>query len=161
MMNRKLSSLLKMSICGIALTTTMSVCAEMDVADVIKYRRDLMEALGGHMGGASLIVQGKVPFEDQLLDHAKALHALTSNLPRLFPKDSGVCPPTADKCKTEAAAEIWTNWDDFEQDAKTANEKAAQFLKAVESNNKEEMGNALKNLGLEGCKGCHSDYRKD
>jgi cytochrome c556 len=160
-MFKKLPYLLKMGVSCIALTTTTAWAADMDPTDIIKYRRDLMESLSGHMGNASLIVQGKVSFEDQLLDHAKALQALTSNLTRLFPKGTETCPTAAEKCKTEAAAEIWTDWSDFEQDAKIANDKATEFLTAVESNDKAAMGNALKDLGLKGCKGCHSDYKKD
>ena len=44
----------------------------MDSEEVIKYRKNVMKSLGGHMGASAGIVRGKVAFNDQLKMHAQA-----------------------------------------------------------------------------------------
>ncbi|MDH3513598.1 MAG: cytochrome c, partial [Gammaproteobacteria bacterium] len=69
--------------------------------DIIKYRKNMMKAVGGHTSAAGAIVQGKVDYKAHLADHARALQALTRDIPGLFPKDS-------DFGDTEARDEVWS-----------------------------------------------------
>jgi cytochrome c556 len=121
--------------------------------DVIKYRKNMMQAIGGHTSAAAAIVQGKVDYKAHLAEHARALQVLTKDIPALFPKDS-------DFGDTEAKDEVWSKRADFEKAAKTAKTRVAAFAKAVQGGNPQAISASLKDMG-EGCKGCHKDFRKE
>lgn len=120
--------------------------------DIIKYRQNMMKAIGGHTGAAGAIVQGKVDYKNQLADHARALQALTSDIPALFPKDS-------DFGNTKAKDDVWSNRAGFEKAASDTKTRVAAFAKAVQSGNQPAIAASYKEMG-EGCKGCHKDFRK-
>jgi cytochrome c556 len=121
--------------------------------DVIKYRKNMMKAIGGHTSAAAAIVQGKVDYKAHLAEHARALQVLTKDIPALFPKDS-------DFGDTEAKDAVWTKRADFEKAAKNARTKVEAFAKAVQGGNQQAMAASFKDMG-EGCKGCHKDFRKE
>jgi cytochrome c556 len=120
--------------------------------DIIKYRQNMMKAIGAHTGAAGAIIQGKVNYKNQLADHARALQALTSDIPALFPKDS-------DFGQTKAKDGVWSNRVEFEKTAKDAKAKVAAFAKAVQGGNQQAIAASYKEMG-EGCKSCHKDFRK-
>jgi cytochrome c556 len=120
--------------------------------DIIKYRQNMMKAIGGHAGAAGAIIQGKVDYKNQLADHARALQALTGDIPALFPKDS-------DFGETKAKDGVWSNRAEFEKIAKDAKANVAAFAKAVQDGNQQAIAASYKEMG-EGCKGCHKDFRK-
>jgi len=128
----------------------LPVAAQSGEEDIIKYRRNVMKAVAGHMGAAGAIVQGKVNYKGDLGDHAKALQALMRDIPGLFPKDS-------DFGETNALESVWSKRADFEKRAKEAGARAAAFAKAAQGG---DAGSAFKALG-ETCKGCHKDYRRE
>jgi hypothetical protein len=72
--------------CTLALST--SVLAESDPTDLIKYRKNVMSALGGHAAAAGLIIRGKVDYNPQLVKHARSLAATTTMIKDIFPPDS-------------------------------------------------------------------------
>jgi cytochrome c556 len=121
--------------------------------DIINYRQNMMKAIGGHTGAAGAIIQGKVDYKNQLADHARALQALTIDIPALFPKDS-------DFGDTKAKDGVWSNRAEFEKAAKDAKAKVAAFAKAVQGGNQQAIVASYKEMG-EGCKGCHKDFRKE
>ena len=120
--------------------------------DIIKYRQNMMKAIAGHTGAAGAIIQGKVDYKNQLADHVRALQALTSDIPALFPKDS-------DFGDTKAKDGVWSNRAEFEKTAKDAKARVAAFAKAVQGGNQQAIVASYKEMG-EGCKGCHKDFRK-
>ncbi|HSD95581.1 MAG TPA: cytochrome c [Sulfuricaulis sp.] len=120
--------------------------------DIIKYRQNMMKAIGGHTGAAGAIIQGKVDYKNQLADHARALQTLTSDIPALFPKDS-------DFGDTKAKDGVWSNRAEFEKTAKDAKTRVAAFAKAVQGGNQQAIVASYKEMG-EGCKSCHKDFRK-
>jgi cytochrome c556 len=120
--------------------------------DIIKYRQNMMKAIGGHTGAAGAIIQGKVDYKNQLVDHARALRALTGDIPALFPKDS-------DFGETKAKDGVWSNRAEFEKAANDAKAKVAAFAKAVQGGNQQAIVASYKEMG-EGCKSCHKDFRK-
>lgn len=126
------------------------LAAQSGEEDVIKYRRNVMKAVAGHMGAAGAIVQGKVNYKGDLADHAKALQALMHDIPGLFPKDS-------DFGETNALDAVWSKRAEFEKRAKDAGAKAAAFAKATQGG---DAGSAFKALG-DTCKGCHKDFRRE
>ena len=116
-----------------------------------QYRQRVMEGANQHLKAVkSLVLQG-VPLQDQLPAHLDALAAFSRQLPDLFPAGSQ---------GGDARQEIWRD--------------RAAFLEAVRRN-----GDAVRTLGdavrrgdgaamgkgyyavLDGCKGCHRDFRAD
>lgn len=141
----------------LAMTSVLMILAPLalhaaEPEDIIKYRQNMMKAIGGHTGAAGAIIQGKVDYKNQLADHARALQALTSDIPALFPKDS-------DFGETKAKDGVWSNRTVFEKTAKDAKAKVAAFAKAVQGGNQQAIVASYKEMG-EGCKSCHKDFRK-
>lgn len=121
--------------------------------DIIKYRQNVMKAVGGHTSAAGAIVQGKVGYKADLADHARALQALTRDIPALFPKDS-------DFGETKAKDEVWSKRTEFEKAAKNVKTKVETFAKAVQGGKQDAIVASFKDMG-EGCKACHKDFRKE
>lgn len=130
---------------------TASANAE-EPENYIKYRQAMMKAIGGHMGASTQIVRGKVSPEGDLAMHAKTLAELSAKLTRLFPEGS-------DFGETKAKAEIWDNWDKFEQAAAEAKKATAEFANAVAGGDAAQISAAHKEVG-KACKGCHEDFRQ-
>jgi cytochrome c556 len=127
--------------------------AQPESGDLIKYRKNTMEALGGHAGAISLIVRNKVDYASQLPDHAKALDMTMRTIVDIFPPDSA-------KGDTAAKAEIWQKPEEFKKAVAKAQDAASAFSKAVESGDKEQIAASFKELG-ESCKHCHDNFRKE
>jgi cytochrome c556 len=120
--------------------------------DIIKYRQNMMKAVGGHTSAAGAIVQGKVDYKHQLAEHARALQALTRDIPALFPKDS-------DFGETKAKDDVWSNRAEFEKRATDTKAKVEAFAKATQGGNQQAVEASFKAVG-ESCKSCHKDFRK-
>ena len=121
--------------------------------DIIKYRKNVMKAIGGHTSAAGAIVQGKVDYKAHLAEHARALQAMTKDIPGLFPKDS-------DFGDTNAKDGVWSKRAEFEKAASNAKAKVEAFAKAVQGGKQNAIVASFKDMG-EGCKGCHKDFRKE
>ncbi|MGA7979275.1 MAG: cytochrome c [Chromatiaceae bacterium] len=138
-------------VCSFVLSA--AVLAESDPTDLIKYRKNVMSALGGHAGAASMIIRGKVDYAPQLIDHARSLALTATTIKDIFPPDSELGD-------TNAKAAVWEKPDEFKQHAMDTQEAAAAFLKAVEAGDKAEMGKKFLALGKT-CKSCHDQFRKE
>jgi cytochrome c556 len=127
--------------------------AESSPADeIVKYRQAVMKSQGAHLAAAAAIIQGKVPFKDQLAAHVNSLEATTLDIDKIFPKESDVGD-------TKALKEVWSNNDEFLKRAKDAQEKSAALAKTVAAGDTANYGPSLKGL-LDACKACHKDFRK-
>lgn len=132
-------------------TTVGSEAAAPAKADPIKHRHEVFEEVGKNMKAAKKIVgEGK---SDALLDHAKKVQELTTDIPALFPAGS-------DKGKTDAKPVIWEKWEDFKKVAHDASTKASAFVTAVEGGDKEAIKKAFGDLGA-ACKACHKDFKTE
>jgi len=149
-MNIRMKQLLTIGIAGLIAMPVVSFSAESE--DLIKYRRGVMKAVGGHMGATSLIVRGKVPHKDQLKQHVNAMKLLTNDIPALFPEGS-------DFGETRAKEAVWEKPNEFSKASKTSNDSIANLLKAVEGGKDSEILAGFKKVG-EGCKGCHKKFRE-
>lgn len=149
-MNKAIRQVCIVGIAAALLMPLASWAAESE--DIIKYRKAVMKAIGGHMGASSLIVRGKVPHKEQLKMHANALKTLSEDVPALFPEDS-------DFGETRTKAEVWEKWDDFKKAADDSKNSIDAFVKAVESGKSSEWAASFKKVG-EGCKGCHKSFRE-
>lgn len=143
--------MIRITLLAACLATTALAHAE-EAENYIKYRQAMMEAIGGHMGAASQIVRGRVAPAGHLAMHANALAELTGDLPALFPQGS-------DFGETEAKAEIWDNWDKFQQAADQAKTATSAFAAAVAEGDADKIAAAHKEVG-QACKGCHEEFRQ-
>ena len=138
---------------AILLTTCLSAqAAEPDSADMIQYRKNVMQARRAHVKAATLIIQGKVDFQSQLIDHARALEALNKDTASLFPNGSDVG-------ETGAMRSVWNNNNEFIKRSKDTAQKAAKFAKTVAAGDTQNYSAHLTEL-LDSCKYCHKDFRK-
>lgn len=136
-------------VCLLLGTSIVTHAAEPE--DLIKYRQSVMLSQRAHMAAATAIIEGKVEFKDQLVDHVKALEATTKMIPSLFPAGSNLGD-------TKALESVWKNNAEFLKRAKTTQEKSQALAKAVTSADTAHYGVLLKDL-LDACKSCHKDFR--
>jgi len=123
------------------------------VEAAVKYRNNVMDAMGGLAGAAAGRLRDGFDYGPDVESIAAALQALSSDVPRLFPKGS-------DFGDTRAKAEIWENWEDFKEAAEKAEKKVDGFAEAAQGGDRREMLKAFKAMG-DACKNCHEDYRKE
>ena len=124
-------------------------------SNLIKYRKAIMQAIGGHMGALGAVAKGEVSFTDESVGHAHAINEMSKNLLRLFPEGSGY---EADK-KTNALPEVWEQWADFEAAAKALQDESAKMLAVAESGDAAAFGQQVGALGRNGCTNCHDTFR--
>jgi cytochrome c556 len=142
--------------------TTGGALAAGNVDGMIKYRQNVMTALGGHVGAIDRILRGQVPMRDQLKLHSEAAAKIATTIPTLFPLDT--VPPEAEfagaTVETKAKAAIADKPEDFKKAAKAAQTATADFLKVVNSGGDDAaLAKSFKTLG-KACKSCHTDFRK-
>lgn len=140
-----------LSLLGLMAVTSLAASAA-EPEDIIKYRQNIMKAIGSHSSAAGAIIQGKVDYPSDLADHVRALQALTRDLPALFPKDS-------DFGETKARDEVWSKRAEFEKRALDARTRADAFAAAVQGSDQKAVADRYKELG-ESCKACHKDFRR-
>jgi cytochrome c556 len=129
--------------------------AEDDPTKVLEYRHAVMSSLGNHMKASSMVVKGEVARSDDLVSHATALYESSRFLTQLFPKGSG---PEALGDKTEAKAEIWSDWDGFVAKNKVFQDESQKLLEVAKSGDLDAFKAQFGNVG-KSCGGCHDDYR--
>ena len=117
-----------------------------------KYRHDVMEAIGGHMGSMSVILKDQIHIED-LSAHADAIAAMARISPDIFPDGSNTR-------RSEARDEIWEDPAAFAEAMKMFIEAADDMAAAARSRDMRWIGGAMKTLGGT-CKGCHDDFKED
>ncbi len=115
----------------------------------IKYRKNVMSAIGGTMGSLAAILKKQAPAK-----HAGSLaltmSSLASIVPDLFPEGS-------DFGETGALPAIWEKPDDFKAAVQAFNEAATAMPDAAAAGG-EAYKKAFVALG-KSCKGCHETFR--
>lgn len=127
-------------------------------ADVIAYRETVMGSMGKHMKALGMILKGKVDRPGDVVGHAEALHAAAKDLAALFPAGTG--PDNAVGAKTEATAEIWARWADFEAAAGTYATETATLVTLAKADDREGFAAQLGKVG-ESCGGCHDAFKAE
>ena len=117
----------------------------------VKARMDSMSAIAENVKTLSLMVKGDEAFDienaqlslSKIADHA-------AQTPALFEAQE-------DDPKSEAKDEIWSNFEDFSDEAFALETIALRLSTSISST--EDLGPALRELGAS-CKACHSMYRE-
>ena len=118
----------------------------------IKYRQHLMGSIGASTGAVGDILKYRLSLLPNVETHAKNIAADAKLIASAFREKvvSGA---------TDAKANIWTEWEDFEK-AIQAMETAAENLE--EAGDDADLGKiaaGMKSLGRS-CSGCHKQFRK-
>jgi cytochrome c556 len=151
--NNKLLKALRIGTAFALVSVSLSVLGESDPEDIIKYRQNVMKANGAHMAAIAAIIQGKVPYHDQLAEHVKAVQDINRYVHTLFPKGS-------DFGNTKARDAVWQKPDEFAKRAKDTQQKADALAKAVAAKDTKSYAPRFKELS-ESCKACHKDFRRE
>lgn len=144
---RRVTSALLMSCLGLLAVSAHAA----DPDDIIKYRKNVMNANGGLMGAANAILLHKVDNKAPLAAYAKALEGTSKDIAALFPKGTNAGD-------TDALPEVWSKRADFERRAKDTETKAAAFAKSASAGGKDADAR-FKDLA-DACKACHKEFRK-
>ena len=111
--------------------------------DFFKRSKDNMKAINMHLRGADY--RAIVSLAEDIRDWA-------SKMPDYFPQGSDGKP-------SEAAPEIWTDFDGFTKAAKDHYEAADALISAAKSENAGDIAKAFKATAAT-CKSCHKSYRQ-
>jgi cytochrome c556 len=130
---------------------SMQVTAETSDENAFKYRQSIMTALKGHAGAISMQARGLAGDPSQVVNHAKAMASLGSELHLVFAEGS----KTED---SEALDEIWENSEDFAAAVAAAEEAMAALGEVAEGGDMKAIGAAFRDVG-KACKGCHDNFR--
>ena len=147
--------LIALAVGAIAATATQALAVD-EPENVVKYRKAVMKAIGGHTGQIAGVVKGEVSFVKQVGGNAHAINELSKVITSVFPKgtskDAGF--------ETRALPKIWQDWAGFEAAAKKLGEESAKLAKVAEGGDVAAIGAQFENVG-KACGGCHKPYREE
>ena len=125
--------------------------------DVVKYRKNIMKAIGNHISIVAANLKGKVSINEDIVPHSKSILLTLSsiNISKIFPVNSG---PNSSS-NTQSLENIWTEKDLFSNAMKDSVEKAQNLVLAAESGDKKNIAKSLGALGKT-CGSCHNKFRK-
>ena len=125
--------------------------------EVVDYRQSVYTVIGWNFQPIGAMVKGEIPFDAAAVArHAQYVELMSQAALEGFPKGSG---PEAVK-DTEAKAEIWTNWDQFETAMKNFQQEAAKLTEVAKGGDEAAI-KAQFGKTAETCKACHKEFRKD
>lgn len=114
-------------------------------------RMDAMSGIGAEMKVLGQMAKGVTPFDQSAARAAAAAIAKhAAETPALFEAEE-------DDPKSEAKAEIWTNFDDFTQKSLELEGIALGLSTSIA--NEADLAEAMKTLGAN-CQSCHKAYRE-
>ncbi len=142
-----------------AMTATAVAHAEDEgqksVSQAIDYRTSVMTVIRWNFKPMGDMLKGKRPYDGAAFTrHMRDLeNAVSLDLLAGFPEDSDEGEDTS------AKAEIWMNWEDFEQKFKDLRQQTARLSKAVQGGDRSDIEAEFNALG-KACKACHREYKE-
>jgi cytochrome c556 len=138
-----------------ATTALLSVAAvaETTPENAYKYRHQVMEGMGHHVGAFALLFTGKADYPEHMQAHADAIAAAGAQLKDIFPEGSLVE-------ESASLPAIWEQPDKFAAAVKASEEATAALAAAASTKDRAAIGQAFKKMG-ESCKGCHESFREE
>ena len=129
--------------------------AQKFVSQAIDYRTSVMTVIRWNFKPMGDMLQGKRPFDyAAFARHMRDLESAASlNLLAGFPEDSDESEDTS------AKAEIWMDWEDFEQRFDAFRKQTAKLSQAVERGDRTAIATEFQTLG-KACKACHKKYKE-
>ena len=118
--------------------------------EIVKARMASMKVIAANMKSLSKVSRGRDPFDvDEVRNMLAEIESNAAQTPILF--EVNATDPTS-----EAASEIWENFQDFTDKAFALESTAKSLISTVES--VDDLAVAVQSLGKT-CKSCHSKYR--
>ena len=118
--------------------------------EIVKARMASMKVIAANMKSLSKVSRGRDPFDvDEVRNMLAEIESNAAQAPILF--EVNAADPTS-----EAASEIWENFQDFADKAFALELTAKSLISTVES--VDDLAVAVQSLGKT-CKSCHSKYR--
>lgn len=151
---KKIQSIQILLMCTLPMFATVGYTDD-QVEQAVEYRQGVMNIVGWNFKPMGAMVKGKTAFDKAAFAaYANELQAATRlNLLSGFPEDSDESDETA------AKAEIWMDWEDFQQKFKDLQQQAAALAKVAgegdEEAVKQQFGKTAKT-----CKSCHKAYKE-
>ena len=127
-----------------------------DAQTVINNRQETMKSQSKALGAVRAYTEDKGDLAAARAGGAE-LAKLTSNLPSLFPQQTGMAEYPG---KSYAKPEIWAEWTKFNEAAKAAHGRAVALEAALQSGDKAAITAAFDAMGKQGCGGCHTPFRQ-
>jgi cytochrome c556 len=124
---------------------------------VVQERRALMKDMGKQMGIINDFLEKGVGDAAAVKAAADTIHSNAAKIPDLFPQGTSLADNVG---KTGAKPEIWANFDNFKQAASKLGDLSAATTVAADGGDKAAIGAAFKNMGQNGCGGCHQTFRQ-
>ena len=151
---KKLVSISILALFTMPLAPTL-VHADENVEQAVEYRQSVMNIIAWNFKHMGAMVKGQTAFDQAVFAaHAKELQAAARfNLLSGFPEDSD------DSDETAAKAEIWMDWDDFQQKFKDLQQQADALTKVAATGDEAATKNQFGETGKT-CKACHKAYKE-
>jgi cytochrome c556 len=130
--------------------------ARADDAATLDTRIATMKSQGKDMTGIKAYIDDKADLASAQTAGAD-LVTQVAKIPDLFPKGTGM---TQFPGKSYAKDAVWTDWDKFLAQAKTANDKAMALNAALKGGDKAAITAAFGDMGKNGCGACHEPFRE-
>jgi cytochrome c556 len=118
----------------------------------VKYRQQVMVAIGGHAAAIATIIKSKMPLTDAVAIHAEAVAASAAAVPASFQAE------IADGA-TDAKPEIWASMEDFLALNDKMREASLQLAEVAKGGDPKATRQALGAFS-KSCGACHKAYRK-
>jgi cytochrome c556 len=151
--------MMKRILCALSAGLALSLAGQGLAADspenLVKYRKSVMKAIGGHTGAIAAVVKGEVSFGAHVANHARGIKDMSLIVPDVFPPNSG----PMDFADTRALPEIWEQSAKFKEAVTAFQSAAAKFADIAEGGDRQAIADGLGALG-KSCGGCHKPFRQ-
>jgi cytochrome c556 len=145
------------AVAGIVLAAGLYAdAARADDAAIVDSRQATMKAQGKDMTAIKAYIDDKADLASAQAAGAD-LPTQVAKIPDLFPKGTGMAEFPG---KSYAKPAVWTDWDKFTAQAKTAADKSAALNAALKGGDKAAITAAFGDMGKNGCGACHEPYRE-
>jgi len=124
--------------------------------NMIKYRKAVMSAIGGHTGAIAGVVKGEVSFVGHVEAHARGINEMSKLITQLFPTgtDNGAFKDT------RALPAIWQDRAKFDAAAQALQDESAKLIEVAQGGDAGAIGAQLQNVG-KACGSCHKPFRAE
>lgn len=143
-------------VAGLALGLAAQASAADSPENLVKYRKAVMKAIGGHTGAIAAVVKGEVSYGAHIANHARGIKDMSLIVPEVFPANSG--PDSFQD--TRALAKIWGEPGKFKEAITAFQGAAAKLVEVADSGDMAAIGASLGELG-KSCGGCHKPFRAE
>jgi cytochrome c556 len=141
---------------GLALAIMIGGLPVAEAADepenIIKYRRNVMKAVGGNMGNLAAVAKGNISFTGNLVANARGIREGLGMADGLFPEGT-------ETGETNALPKLWEDKAGFDAALLDSIAAADDMIAAAETGDMPTIIGALQALGKT-CGSCHKPYRK-